>query len=312
MALLAEYALTPDVFDTTSYNSDEVCDLHLQSLKDLLLNDGIVRDLRDGEWRRIFSSTDRAWHRRGKELLKKLVTEGRLSSAVSALAQVPASDFDWCSEAVASHASDPLAAIIVTERVAVPPSATSVVTAVSEMRGTAWWTARSPSLTVRRTRADYEAALDAVLRHANSLMFVDPHIDPTDRHQYADFMQILESLRHRSSKPLVELHRASWYGGGNDKRPRVEEVVAALRPELSALAKRLGCNIEVFLWDDIHDRFLISDLIGISMPHGFATTRAADSMTPWTRLGRADRDAVQRRFDPASRTPRHRFTISTA
>ena len=45
MALLAEYALTPDVFDATSYNSEEVCGLHLQTLKEVLLNEGLVRDL---------------------------------------------------------------------------------------------------------------------------------------------------------------------------------------------------------------------------------------------------------------------------
>ena len=42
MALLAEYALTPDVFDTTSYTSEEVCGLHLQNLKEVLLHEGLV------------------------------------------------------------------------------------------------------------------------------------------------------------------------------------------------------------------------------------------------------------------------------
>ena len=48
MGLLAEYALTPDVFDSTSYSSDEVCDLRLQVLKDRLLSSGLVRKVRDG------------------------------------------------------------------------------------------------------------------------------------------------------------------------------------------------------------------------------------------------------------------------
>ena len=33
MALLSEYAITPDVFDVGSYSSEEVCGLHLQALK---------------------------------------------------------------------------------------------------------------------------------------------------------------------------------------------------------------------------------------------------------------------------------------
>ena len=71
MALLAEYALTPDVFDLTSYSTDEVCGLHLQSIKDVLLHEALVRNLRNGEWATLFSGNYRPWHRRGKELLKK-------------------------------------------------------------------------------------------------------------------------------------------------------------------------------------------------------------------------------------------------
>ena len=78
MALLAEYALTPDVFDSTSYSSDEVGRIQLQHLKEVLLSEGLVRDLRDGKWLALFADDGRPWHMRGKELLKKLVQQKRL------------------------------------------------------------------------------------------------------------------------------------------------------------------------------------------------------------------------------------------
>ena len=65
MPLLAEYAITPDVFDVASYTSEEVCGLHLEAIREPMLTDGLVRDLRDGEWRRLFANDARAWHRRG-------------------------------------------------------------------------------------------------------------------------------------------------------------------------------------------------------------------------------------------------------
>ena len=86
-------------------------------------------------------------------------------------------------------------------------------------------------------------------------------------------------------------------------------MVAALQPSLQAVAKSAGVSVEVFLWDDFHDRYLITDLIGISLPHGFGTTKAPNTQTTWTRLGRNDRDSVQREFDPARRQPLHRFTV---
>jgi hypothetical protein len=59
-------------------------------------------------------------------------------------------------------------------------------------------------------------------------------------------------------------------------------------------------SLEVFLWDDFHYRHLISDLSGIQMSNGFNTTRARNAVTTWSRMGRAQRDDVQREFDPAS------------
>jgi len=72
-----------------------------------------------------------------------------------------------------------------------------------------------------------------------------------------------------------------------------------------------GLRIEVFLWDDFHDRYLISNLIGVSMPNGFDTITHRTSVTRWTRLGRDDRDDVQREFDPASarHALRHQFVV---
>lgn len=309
MVLLAEYALTPDVFDSTAYSSEEVCGLHLQALKEVLLHEGLVRNLRKGEWARTFDDSSRQWHQRGKELLKKLRTQRRTVLADAASPKPPQTDAEWCLEALASHKSYPLAGVITTDVTAAPHKGNATVSSVNRLANTHWWTSRSPSLRVRRTLAAYQAALDPILRHANSLLFIDPYIDPSDRHQYGDLMKILGSLGARSVKPLVEIHRAAWYGGGSDRRAKVKDVVAALQP-LEALAKSAGISIEVFLWGDIHDRFLISDLIGLSLPYGFGTTKARDAdETAWTRLGRGDRDAVQRDFDPAHRKPIHSFTV---
>jgi hypothetical protein len=309
MALLAEYALTPGVFEVTAYTSEEVCGLHLQTFKDVLLHEGLVRNLRAGEWAKTFDDSSRLWHQRGKELLRKLRTQHRIVVADPAAATTPQTDADWCVEALASHSARPLAGVIATDATAVPHARNAIVSSVSKLSSAPWWASRSPSLRLGRMLVDYAAALAPVLRHANSLLFVDPFIDPTDHHQYGDLMRLLASLQARTVKPLVEIHRAAWYGGGNDKRPKVDDVVGALTPEITQVAKTAGLMVDVFLWDDIHDRYLITDLIGISLPYGFGTTKALNAQTTWTRLGRNDRDAVQRDFDPARRAPRHRFTV---
>ena len=72
MGLLAEYAVTPDVFDTSCYTSSDLCGARLQSLKDALMEEGIVRDLCSGEWRRLFAGNTRPWHRRAIDVLPRL------------------------------------------------------------------------------------------------------------------------------------------------------------------------------------------------------------------------------------------------
>jgi hypothetical protein len=309
MALLAEYALTPGVFDVTAYTSEDVCGLHLQALKEVLLHEGLVRNLRAGEWAKTFDNSSRSWHQRGKELLKKLRTQQRIVLADAAAATTPQTDADWCVEALASHSALPLAGVIAADATAAPHARNAIVSSVSKLSSAPWWASRSPSLRLRRTFVDYEAALAPVLRHANSLIFVDPFIDPTDHYQYGDLMKLLAGLRTRSVKPLVEIHRAAWHGGSNDKRPRVSDVVAALTPAITTAAKTAGLSVDVFLWDDIHDRYLITDLIGIGLPYGFGTTTRPNAQTTWHRLGRSDRDSVQREFDPAHRQPRYRYTV---
>ena len=108
MTLLAEYALTPDVFDSTSYSNTEVSNIHLQYLKEVLLNEALVRNLRNGTWLTLFSGDHRSWNLRGKELLQRLITQKRLRVYPSCLANDPITDCEWCQEAITSHEFLPL------------------------------------------------------------------------------------------------------------------------------------------------------------------------------------------------------------
>ena len=45
MPLLADYAITPDVFDVTSYSSGEVCSARLETIREAMLTEGLFRNL---------------------------------------------------------------------------------------------------------------------------------------------------------------------------------------------------------------------------------------------------------------------------
>ncbi len=310
MPLLAEYAITPDVFDQTCYGSDEIGAVYLQHLKEVLLSEGLVRNLRGGEWLSLLKADDRPWHLRGKELLKKLIQQGRLRLCKSCLPVYPSTDAEWCQEALSCHAVLPLNGIVATRTVADRFSSQPLVASIDQLPITAWWAGRSPSVRLRRSRAHYKENLHLVLECANSIMFIDPHIDPS-LNRYSDLVSLIGSLAGRNPVPLIEIHRVCYVGSG----PNRSIVVAADWKRrfriIEASLVSAGLSVEVFVWDDFHDRYLISDLIGISIPYGFDTTTDPTDITTWTRLGRQERDDIQKEFHPASNRHalRHQFRV---
>lgn len=314
MPLLADYAITPDVFDVTSYSNDDACAARLETIREAMLTEGLVRDLRDGQWRKLFESGNRTWHRRGTELVKKLATQGRLIQHRSALPNSPRDDQGWCAEALETHTACPFSGgVIVTETVKAGYANDPLVARIDRLSSARWWAARSSSVQLARTLADYQKHLDIVLRCSNSIMFIDPHLDPAKR-GYRDFGALLALSGGREPAPTIEIHRVCYEGFG-DKRwfPMKEDesyFECRFRDELASPLRTAGLRAEVFIWDDFHDRYLISNLIGITLPNGFDTGGPYQN-TRWARLGRDDRDDAQREFDPSSNRhePRGRFSI---
>lgn len=301
MALLDEYAITPDVFDMSFYSSGEIADVQLKYLKEVILNEGLVRNLRSDKcsWISTFQSYDRPWHKKGIELLKKIIVQNRLSSFDAVLPHDPVEDEDWCHEAMASHQKMALRGIVTTSNVARSFKDKTLVSEISKLYSARWWQTRSPSIRLRRVYEDYQTNLKVVLQSAKSIMFIDPHLDPS-KPRYDAFCNLLSMIPLHKSSPLLEIHRVCYVGAGKNRS--FPEWKNRFKDRLSPMLMDLDHSIDVFIWDDFHDRYLISNLVGISLPNGFDTSRATANMTTWTRLGRSDRDHVQREFHPATNT----------
>jgi hypothetical protein len=299
--MLAEYALIPDIFDSTNYSSEEVRDLHVSQLTRVLLEEALVRDLRDGEWLAYISAEDRPWHRRAKELAKKLIKENRLRRVRARLSDRPLTNEDWCREALQSRDDvEGLKGILTTNRVAAQFKAEPLVASVEKLNAARWWQDRSCSVRLERNTDAYLRCLGLVLKHARSLMFIDPHIDP-EADRYGEFPRLLLAARRESVQPKIEIHRVCYAGSGK-KRDVATDWHEKFCNWLDRPLRDAGLTAEVFIWFDFHDRYLVTDVVGIMLANGFDTGRAR---TTWTRLGRGDRDDIQGEFDPATR--RHRL-----
>ena len=296
MSLLADYAITPDVFDVTSYSSDEVCRLRLKEIGSVMRAEGLVRDLHAGAWRALFADDVRPWHRRAKELVRKLAAQGRLISSPREFPGVPSDDRAWCQEALESHSRRALTGgIIVTGPIKEAFRSEPRVAGIERLDSADWWRDRSPAVRLRRRAPEYRRHLDLILRCANSIQFIDPHLDPTRDH-YRHVADLMVEAGRRKPVPHIEIHRGP--GRGSSKL-RVDQIESRFRQALTGALQSADLQADVFVWDNFHDRYLISNLVGISLPNGFDTSDSTE-LTTWTRLGSRERDDVQREFDVAS------------
>lgn len=303
MGLLAEYALTPSVFSPESFESASVHDLHLRYLSDVMRTEAVVRNLRDGHWRDFVRQSGVS--PKAKELLRKLSTRGRLHIVPSELDSNPTTEHEWLHEALASHRTRRLDGVIISDALREMPK-DDPVSACNKIDSADWWRRRSPSVRLRRTVEEYVLHLQLVMQTANSVMFIDPHLNPSvDR--YAHCASLLAMAGGRTPPPKVEIHRVCYQGSGPDRKfPSLDQIHAwfsgRFREDLSAA----GLKAEIFVWDDFHDRFLITNLIGINLASGFDIDWQKDH-TVWSRLDRDDADAIQREFDPSSHEHHLRF-----
>ena len=311
--MLAEYAIIPNVFAQSSYASPESCDRHLRYLKDGLLSWGLVRNMHNGGWLNCVLKHRDLWDKRGREILKKLELQGRLYDSPACSKNIPDTSIEWCQEALESHMASPLQGIITDQPTADLYKGEQLIAPSTHLTEKTWWT-EGNSVELKRSTEDYLKELRPILKYSNSIMFIDPHLDPTrdgDK-SYKGFVELIKACGTRSPAPSIEIHRVCYTGSGKDRivTTTLPEWEECFKSRLEQTVRQMGLSVEVFIWDDFHDRYLISNLIGIMIPNGFDAEKMP-STTRWARLDRKDRDGVVKEFAP--NTPnhalRHRFNI---
>jgi len=294
--LIDEFALTPDVFDSECYLNAALYDVHLQNLKRTLLEEALIRDLRNGDWHRFIDENRSRWDDRGKELFKKLKVQGRLRPTPAEGSGSPVDDRAWCEEALRSHATESLSGIMTSHKLKLDYKLEQFVESIEKLSSAHWWTGRGNSVSVLRTTNSYLRELRPVLRHAKSLMFIDHYLDPTSRN-YREFPVLLEAALEEEHRPLIELHRVVYEGSGPNRQVlKICEWEERFEEKLGKLARDHQTKIDVFIWSDFHDRYLISNLVGLFLGNGFDTD---NKECRWLRLDRKGRDEQQRKFDPS-------------
>ena len=292
--MLTHYAITPSAFSEVLASGRAALELGIGCLNDLCRSEGLFPDLRDGQW----GNSVEAAGPLGKGFLAFAAKNRRTYSVASEYPTPPANEKQWLYEAQAFHATCACGAIITHSSLAKEETSDEMVCSIEEINQTKWWVSRSPSKTVPRTTKGYMEAAALVLKHANSIMFIDAYVDPL-AHNYREFPSLLLTAGVGGRKPLIEIHRASWRKiQGKIQVQQLGQWMADFEAWSQRL-KQADLGADVFLWEKIHDRYLITDLIGINVPYGFDIGTDSGETSTWSRLGLAQRDKQQLEFDKA-------------
>jgi len=305
--MLHEFAFSPDVFFPSAFGiktdqgafipGEDHGHLALSSLWKGIERFGVIRDLSNGKWGRALDDRREDLHVRSRELLKKLRSNGRVVPAPAHMARSPVAEGDWLAEALASHIAEPeITQFFGTDEFCGSLKAAEhqhLPRGISKIPFCSPFSGGGCSTKVDRNVGAYVDALRTLIKYSRSLMFIDPYLD-LQATNYQDFLILLKKIASINPGVDIELHRQikPAYGGqlrsaGNWKKS-FDQVLSA-DPVLKNL------TIKVFIWDEFHDRYLVSNLMGISVPYGFDTTKKVES-TRWSMLSPQDANDVREEF----------------
>lgn len=247
-----------------------------------------IRDLRGGEWRRAAgaaSAMDGPW-RRLLELWHKC---GVLTETPPARLPTTDDDASWLQEALASHVTFPLTAVVLPPNPALAAGDSPPRVAVDALPEQPWWRDGGHSALVPRTRNDLVEIFTLLLRQNAWCALVDPFLDPK-RQNYRELGPILAEASARAGRARTELDlhvwnhvRGSSAGRQGERELPREEWESRFRTEWQVPFERAGIRAEVILWSDLagaHDRFILTRRGGFLCGNGFDVPRTpARSMT---------------------------------
>ncbi len=290
--MLAEYSLGSCIFDIECYIGDDkersqLCYSKLKELKEIILEEeAIVRDLRDGAWSK-YVLNHPSKHPNTKYIIEKL----RLRKVKAAKATIlPSSHDEWCQEAVNSHINEPLNAILTSQKTAANFPGIAEVCSIEKLSIARWLQTHSCSIRLKRNIQEYLKYLGVVLNQARMIKFIDPYFDPDPGKSYRDFHHLITAatIDIKEPKKTIEIHLVKKCSEADAKQQF---------QNLSPVLKNANLTAQVFFWDDFHDRYLITDIIGINLNNGFNTD---NKLTTWTKLSKLNRNNINDEFKPDS------------
>lgn len=307
--MLYEFAMTPDLFEASVANTDSSGGIILVELLRGIAENGLLANLNKDRWLRHVTeqrATTLSPILRSKVLLclSILHDRHRLVRHPKCIAGDPSSDTEWLNLAFESHARIPFHAIVLSQSLIESCSreCDAFVEFFGSLDSVQWNGRRKRTLSLTKSDTNYRAGLTPILRHAKSLALIDPWLNSHES-RYFDTVAICSTVL--GQRGHARLHgRIDIHAEAGKQKPEGQSLVDYLttwEQRLRPLITADGHRFRVFLWESLpgsesmHDRFILTDQCGISVPGGLdCRSHSRPNSTDWNLL---DEDVRLRRWN---------------
>ena len=284
--MIGEFAILPRALRENSYPDPDLARVCLQRLYDCIRNEAVARNLA-GKWAESVRSQS-GLHPCAREILEHLAKVGRLVPDQMTFPRVPGCDLEWLDAALNSHNKSPLDLIVTRGREPKDPPLPAVASDIKDLDRSIWSRNSSGAIRVEPTMDGYLKSLSQIAKLSRRLVIIDPFLNPEERN-YAEFPRLLIKLIELNRGLFIEIHVKD----NGSKHARIKPFEDALR------TIKWNGEFQLHVWDKFHDRYVISNLVGISMQRGleFGGSKKGELLV-WNRLTSEIREQKLKDVDP--------------
>lgn len=316
--LFYEYAITPDVFHGDFIGADIRLEIILSELLKGICDNGMIANLNKDSWFKVIikdrlpSIMSPGFKDKLVRYLSILQDRHRLVRHPKSTHGNPSTDIEWLKLALEAHKQIKFDGIIASSPIlANCGEACKEFVDIMNVLDSSLWTGRRRTLTLNACEPYYRPVLDPILRHAKSLIIVDPYFSPHDQ-KFKNFLNIcIEQMGQRGASKLpgrIQIHTGdpnadSYHSESIDERLNAwEKCMKELslesiphRIKILMRKKRDDRNGKKF-----HDRFILTDQCCIDIPLGTDTYyESTPNSTTWALLDYEDMRKKAEEIDPA-------------
>lgn len=312
--MLYEFAMTPELFDSSVANTDNRYGIIMGQLLEGLVENGLLANFHKDRWsKHVEEKMEMLSPMLKDQILTYLILldkRNRLVRHPKRIAGTPKNDHEWLDLILKSHGRIQFHAIVLSKTLmdSCGRDCNSFVEFFGSLNSEQWKNSRRKTLTVTKSVNEYRAALEPVLRYARSLRLIDPYLN-AEESRYFDTISICSELRGNRGNEIprlpghIEIHAEKKNQKPRDKTAEYD--LNLWKEKLEPLIKEHKHTFRVFLWESregrekMHDRFILTDQCGISTPGGLDCPRYSHAnSTDWSLLDQAVRNKRWDDYDP--------------